>query len=597
MCIVFTIHIINKGSEKMYIYPNSTLLLCKEIPFNNNYEATLWFDDIIAQFDYFRTKSFRTFEKMSYIRPTGNGAGYIDVKELADNLYATNYIAFQNTAYGSKWFYAFVNNIEYINNKTTRIYFELDVIQTWMFDYTLNPCFVEREHVASDVIGGHIVDEGLELGEYVYKDFGTVKGFDDEYAIVVVSSFESVVATSDGYERVIGEGGIYGGVYSGLQYKVFYDASTLNSWLLTITEANYSEGIMSIFMIPKAFLTEKGTANPKTVQQTYQKKDWQTPFEYKLGDTVTEIIPRNNKLYSYPYNVLCITDQNGNIANYRCEYFSSPTMTFDITVAMSGSPEAQIVPRDYKNIDGANYMERMTMANFPMCAYTTDAYRAYVAQNAIPSMVYQGAGSVTQGVSTVGKKVVSGLQEYGQEHGGFLGKLATGLGNAIEGGANYVSQNLKDPVAKGVGIATAYAIQPQISNLVSQQYQASTLPPQAHGSQTSIINMATGTQGFRCYRAHIHPTYIKIIDDYFTKYGYAIRRVKVPNTHVRQNWTYTKTIGCTVTGAMPADDERIITQIYDKGITFFTNENAIKNQDSLDNPTLSSLQSEVSNNE
>lgn len=571
----------------MYIYPNSTLLLCKEIPFNNNYEQTLWFDDKIAQFDYFRSKAFKTYQNLSYIRPTGSSNGYIDVKELADNLYPTNYLCFQNTAYGSKWFYAFVTDIEYINNKTTRIFFELDVMQTWMFDYTLNPCFVEREHVASDVIGGHIVDEGLELGEYVYKDFGTVKGFDDEYAIVVVSSFESVTPTSDGYERVIGEGNMYGGVYSGLKYKVFYDVASINAWLLTVTEANYSEGIMSIFMIPKTFLTEGGTTEPKTVQQVYQKKDWQTPFEYKLGDTITEIKPRNNKLYSYPYNVLCITDQNGNIANYRCEYFSSPTMTFDITVAMSGSPEAQIVPRDYKNIDGANYMERMTMANFPMCAYTTDAYRAYVAQNAIPSMVYSGAGSVTQGVSDVAKQGMSALKNYGNDNSSsFLGKLATGFSNMVDTGMGLVSKASESTAVKGAGIALAYSKAPEIASLVSQQYQASTLPPQAHGSQTSIINMATGTQGFRCYRAHIHPTYIKIIDDYFTKYGYAIRRVKVPNTHVRQNWTYTKTVGCTVTGSMPADDERIITQIYDKGITFFVNEEAIKHQDTLDNPTL-----------
>lgn len=578
---------INLEVKQVYIYPNSTLLLCKQIPFNNNYEQTLWFDDKIAQFDYFRSKAFKTYQNLSYIRPTGSSNGYIDVKELADNLYPTNYLCFQNTAYGSKWFYAFVTDIEYINNKTTRIFFELDVMQTWMFDYTLNPCFVEREHVASDVIGGHIVDEGLELGEYVYKDFGTVKGFDDEYAIVVVSSFESVTPTSDGYERVIGEGNMYGGVYSGLKYKVFYDVASINAWLLTVTEANYSEGIMSIFMIPKTFLTEGGTTEPKTVQQVYQKKDWQTPFEYKLGDTITELKPKNNKLYSYPYNVLCITDQNGNIANYRCEYFSSPTMTFDITVAMSGSPEAQIVPRDYKNINGANYMERMTMANFPMCAYTTDAYRAYVAQNAIPSMVYSGAGSVTQGVSDVAKQGMNAIKNYGNDNNGsFLGKLATGFSNMVDTGMGLLSKASESTAVKGAGIALAYSKAPEIASLVSQQYQASTLPPQAHGSQTSIINMATGTQGFRCYRAHIHPTYIKIIDDYFTKYGYAIRRVKVPNTHVRQNWTYTKTVGCTVTGSMPADDERIITQIYDKGITFFVNEEAIKHQDTLDNPTL-----------
>lgn len=569
----------------MYIHPNSTVMLCSDIPFNNNYESTMWFGDTVAQFAYFSQKAFKTFNNMSYVRPSGASGGVIDVKALADDLYKANYLCFQNTSFAGKWFYAFVTNVEYINNKTTRIFFEIDVMQTWMFDYTLNQCFVEREHVEDDVIGGHIVDEGLELGEYVYKDFGTVNGFNGEYSIVVVTSFESVTESSVGWERTIGEGGIYGGVYSGLQYKVFNDASTLNSWLANVTSANYSEGIMSIFMVPSAFITAKGSKEPVTVQQTYQKKDWQTPFEYKLGDSVYKLNVKNNKLYSYPFNMLCITDQNGNIANYRCEYFASPTMTFDVTCAMSGSPEAQIVPRDYKNIDGPDYMDRMTLANFPMCAYTTDAYRAWVAQNAIPSTVAKGVGAVTEGVSSVAKqafqmandsgglasKAVNALQWVGQKASDFI-EGNEGWRNIIQGGATIVAESKM----------------PQISNILSQQYQASTLPPQAHGSQTSIINMATGTQGFRCYRAHIHPTYIKIIDDYFTKYGYAIRRVKVPNTHVRQNWTYTKTIGCTITGAMPADDEARICNIYDKGITFFTNDNAIKNQGSLDNPVLAS---------
>lgn len=545
----------------------------------------MWFGDTVAQYAYFREHAYKTFDKLSYIRPSGANGGYIDVKELADNLYATNYIAFQNTNFGGKWFYAFVTSVEYVANKTTRIYFEIDVMQTWMFDYSLNQCFVEREHVNDDVIGGHIVDEGLELGEYVYKDFGTVKGFDSEYAMVVVTSFESVSSSSDGFTRTVGQGGIYGGVYSALQYKVFYDADSLNAWLLTVTEANYSEGIMSIFMIPKDFLVNKGSKEPKTVQQTYYKTAWQTPFEYKLGEQVFEIKPKNNKLYSYPYNVLCITDQNGNIANYRCEYFASPTMVFDVTVAMSGSPEAQIVPRDYKNIDGPNYMERMTMANFPMCAYTTDAYRAYVAQNAIPSTVAKGVGSVADGISGVAK---SGMQAIANS-GEFGQKVVSGLQGAFNKAKDFVNgnENIKN-IVQGAGILTAQSKMPEISNILSQQYQASTLPPQAHGSQTSIINMATGTQGFRCYRAHIHPTYIKIIDDYFTKYGYAIRRVKIPNTHVRENWTYCKTIGCTVTGSMPAEDESIICRIYDKGITFFTSDNAIKNQGSLDNPVLKS---------
>ena len=68
---------------------------------------------------------------------------------------------FQNTSFGIKWFYAFITNVEYINNETSEITIEIDVMQTWHFDYTVNQCFVEREMAATDDIGGNLVPETL----------------------------------------------------------------------------------------------------------------------------------------------------------------------------------------------------------------------------------------------------------------------------------------------------------------------------------------------------------------------------------------------------------------------------------------------------
>ena len=62
-------------------------------------------------------------------------------------------------------------------------------------------------------------------------------------------------------------------------------------------------------------------------------------------------------------------------------------------------------------------------------------------------------------------------------------------------------------------------------------------------------------------------------------YGYATNRVKVPNTHVRAYWTYTKTIGCDIkpsaNGGLPTDAIKKICSIYDKGIRFWTSASAI----------------------
>lgn len=73
-----------------------------------------------------------------------------------------------------------------------------------------------------------------------------------------------------------------------------------------------------------------------------------------------------------------------------------------------------------------------------------------------------------------------------------------------------------------------------------------------------------------------------MIDDYFTMFGYAIKRVKVPNRNSRPHWNYVKTIGCTLTGSIPSDDMKKICNIYNNGITFWKNGSEIGHYE-LDN--------------
>ena len=78
-----------------------------------------------------------------------------------------NYAIYRNANFGSKWFYAFVTKIEYVNQSTSLVYLEQDYIQTWYFELTLKESFVERETVADDTVGANIVPE--PLGGLIYK--------------------------------------------------------------------------------------------------------------------------------------------------------------------------------------------------------------------------------------------------------------------------------------------------------------------------------------------------------------------------------------------------------------------------------------------
>lgn len=148
----------------MYIAPNSIIRCLSGVPIDNTYRNTLWWNTAAEQEAYFWSKNKIQLTAQSYQRVN---RGYLKIAVPVEQLYDCNYLMFQNTSFGNKWFYAFITNVEYVNNTTTRVQYELDVMQTWFFDYTLGQNFVSREHIAVDTIGANLIPEGLETGEYI----------------------------------------------------------------------------------------------------------------------------------------------------------------------------------------------------------------------------------------------------------------------------------------------------------------------------------------------------------------------------------------------------------------------------------------------
>lgn len=170
----------------MYIEPNTTIRILKDCPLDTTYDHTVFFKAKAEQTTYFSSLTKYTLNNQTYQRVNKNT---MRVQYKADDLYDCNYIMFQNTNFGNKWFYAFIKSVEYVNNITCQVEYEIDVMQTWFFDYTLGQCFVEREHSATDVAGDNTVPENLELGDYVSEDFDA-SGVLGEKSIVVAATFD-----------------------------------------------------------------------------------------------------------------------------------------------------------------------------------------------------------------------------------------------------------------------------------------------------------------------------------------------------------------------------------------------------------------------
>lgn len=173
----------------MEIAPNSTVKLLSNVPLDNTYSDTIYFDTAANQQTYFNSKAKRTFSNQSYVR---KAAGVVRLDCVADYLYDVNYLMFQNTAYGNKWFYGFITDVVYVNDNRTDVYFELDVLQSWLFEMQLEYCFVEREHVTDDIVGAHLQPEPVNIDALkCYSQSPMTTGFTTYGVLIEHAGFSS----------------------------------------------------------------------------------------------------------------------------------------------------------------------------------------------------------------------------------------------------------------------------------------------------------------------------------------------------------------------------------------------------------------------
>lgn len=503
----------------MYIEPNTTIKILKDVPLDPTYDHTIYFSTEDAQYSWFTDRMKYTLPRNTYQRVQ---RGYMRVNIQAENLYDCNYLMFQNSAFGTKWFYAFIKSVEYINNGVSQIEFEIDVMQTWHFQYELEQCFVEREHTSTDEIGDNIVPENLELGEDVISNGLTTFDFNTMNVCILVSRRKN--------ENPALSGKTINNVYTPLAVA----AGLPNTDPLTLGQYIYGDGglidegqedrIVTIYQYPRQ-LGDASTTEP-----------WTGEYGVPVNKTSLDgYVPRNNKLFTYPYNFILCSNNAGQTAVYRYEYFDNlrDAVPFRCTGVFMSIPCVIEYPRNYRGIEN-DYDSGLTLSNFPQCPWVGDAFKAWWAQNK----------------ASVSTSIISSVMS---------GVLAT-AGSAVIGPA--------------WGAATAAnsiaTVKSDVKSVLAKVKDLKNTPPQVHGqAQTESLNAGMRRIEFSFYNMSIKAEFAKIVDDYFTRYGYAVRQNKVPNRNVRPHWTYTKTIACTIRGSIPADDARKICDIYDNGITFW----------------------------
>ena len=518
------------------IQPDSTILIYHGMPLDNNYEHTLYFAAKGLQYSWFSSASNphlkHTFTKNTYQRVN---SGVFEAHIKADELYDCNYMAFKNTAYGGKWFFAFINSVEFINNENSYVYYEIDVIQTYLYDGAiLEQCMIEREHTPTDFIGEHILPEPVECVDY---EFGAYHSLTSELHNLDLAYIAVMVCNSTTTQSPIPTG-IYDNIFAGCDVRIFNtsDQSEIGTFLNNYITSPQS--IVAMYMIPRVCI--KPTVVVPNAGLTLSSGDVGASITVSLpapslNDTFGGTwLPKNMKLYTYPYNYVQVNTPDGNCLPLRYEFFDQNTPMFALDSCIMPPVQVKLTPMYYRNsYDGVtNKMmaESLTLTGYPMCGWSYDSFTAWQAMNTVPMLVN------------------AGMSVFSNAASGSISGIAGTVGNVF-------SQSYHARLAEGV--------------------------PQGNFASGNV-DFAKQMMQFYGGRKHITEEVAKSIDGFFTMFGYKVNRLGTPILNNRPHYTYIKTIGCGVKGLCPADAAKQIASIFDNGITFWINENEVGNY-SVDN--------------
>lgn len=525
-------------------------------------------------------KAVQRFNNQSYQR-VGNGV--LRVQVLADNVYTCNYLMFKNTLFGNKWFYGFIVGVEYINNAVTEITYQIDVMQTWHFNYTLGKCFVIREHTATDGFYEHTIPEGLNVNYYVTMTEQKSEFFDD-YVAVVMSTLKTdgsnVVDNGSDEDNQTRDGDVNPGlqamtgkildnVWCGTFIRGYRNIEDYGEFFTKVSSKGTQDGVVCTYMVPAKFIEGYEDGSPVIDIKSDPPNSTLSTTVQKWKGTLDGYHPRNRKMYIYPYCYLLVTSFTDS-QEYHFERFKHDVCIFTERCTLLPNPVGMTWPRDYENgMDDrwSSLPYSVKISNFPICAYSIDSYKAWYAQNANTIEAQQQNNNYDQIKSTAGLLLSGAALVGGAAVGaafpaaipalaGAGGKLASTMQNSLGGMESAMKQkNILNAGLEDAKVIPASATKPGISDCLTSL-----------GKKTFFY--ITRTCDYESAKA---------IDEYFTMYGYTVKSVKVPNRNVRPNFTYTQTQDCNLSGNLPADDAQTIRAVYNQGVTFWKNPDGIGN--------------------
>lgn len=536
----------------------------------------------------------------TYLREETNA---IKVGLPVSRLRDCSYIAFKNPKFDlfheEKWYFAFVDNVEYVNNETTILRFTIDVMTTWWEEHHLNPSYVERCHSTSDGLGDNLVPE--EIGFSDYK-LATRSGVAIRDTLINMRPSWTVVAVnyqSFGDENHPVTWGdlstiqAYDNIISGFKLFCFDTVKIINNtdgqgtlfnaFMDRFGAKNGGEGILGIFQYPKALISDNdvqpmsasipgfGWEYPIIVGHTFVTQE--KSISGYVFDYTTELdgyLPANNKMYTAPYCVCQLSLPNGQDMILRHEYFVPTTsgITFSVTPSFrfdySIFPPLDLLVRPAKTYGCGsltnlpeNYDAQLEFHDTPQGSWSYGTFTSWINQKLVPTLIDTASNLLTVGNIT---KLQSNSSSYSS---------SSGWRETAKGDIRYWETN-----RHGNAVHQSNALQMRgigsIKESLKETYAWFCQPPIARNIVDSNPLYASDKQCIEVKCLSINARDAERIDKFFSAYGYAQKMFMQPYRMTRYRWTYLELVDPMVYGNLDDDNKIALEAIYSSGVTFWS---------------------------
>lgn len=494
--------------------------------------------------------------------------------------------------------YAFITNFEYINANATRVYFAVDKFTTYCRDIQYKECLIEREHDDEnhqfyyDFINE---DFQYESDEHTYKisDYSMSEivlivcegNVNKKYFPRDTSSIGAATEYSDKTQCVIfGIPSSYG------IYPIY--KKDIKTFLTHISEVGNADLIKAIIPLPFGFnrymngnveISDLALAN-----QTDRKLDYVTEehfivrklvslgtskaelpyknlteitantFEYSVTfDLPTGNKPiRNNKTLSY----ITIGIYGNDTITYKTHWLKSNKITFVMKpIQLIPSLNLAIYIKDGDGINDLSLITNYTTSiDLMQYQFSYDTFIQNLANETVNINTKKYIQSSNYIKSILTSAIILGsVAATPISAGASLGLGLSAVGTMTAGSFNYNNDEEK------------------IKNSIAQTGADKSITTSSLPWNTKYV---LGCLGFYLTVSYPNHTYITMIDDYFSAYGYKTNRIGKPRfitgaTGNRKLYNYIKTTNCNYILNRPFEDINEIRQLFNNGVRMWTPHN------------------------